>query len=286
MYLRDYGVVNTMFKIPYSRKAEFRPIAISGSAAAAIEWGNQVFFVPFHTTKRDVVNFNLVTTEVSRAVLDYRQKRIAEVPPWLDDFKFATEETLGSEIESLQKQIADRQGQLQIWRDYKAILSTSGDILKDRVVAILRRFFRLHVEAPEEYREDAKIVADTGGVIAFAEIKGTKAGIKREHINQVDSHRERAGLSPLVPGVLIINNEMSVSGIKERSETTVPGEQIEHAKKLNVLIIRTIDLLFLIRQFEDHPDKKEKFLEIIGSGGGWLGVTSTNYQIFSSQPSE
>jgi hypothetical protein len=147
---------------------------------------------------------------------------------------------------------------------------------------MLRSFFGVRVDALEEFREDAKILDDTGEVIAFVEIKGTKGGIKREHINQVDSHRERAGLSSSVSGVLIINNEMSVGGIKERFETTVPGEQIDHAKKLNVLIIRTIDLLFIIRQFEDIPNKTEKFLELLRGGGGWLKATPTDYQIISS----
>jgi hypothetical protein len=229
-----------------------------------------------------VVTLNAITTEISRAVLDYRQKQIAQVPPWVAEFKFAAEERLGSEIESLQKQVTEREGDLQVWMDYKTILSTSGDILKDRVVAILRSFYGLKVETLEEYREDAKIVADKGEAIAFVEIKGTKAGIKREHINQVDSHRERASLPSTVPGVLVMNNEMSVTGIKERFETTVPGEQIDHAKKLNVLIIRTIDLLFLVRQFEDIPNRKEKFLEILRSGGGWLRVAATDYQVVSS----
>jgi hypothetical protein len=282
-YLRDYGVANTIFKLPYNWEGQFRIVAKSGSAAAAIEWSNQFFFLPFHTTKRDMVTLRVIVTEVSRAIIDYRQKRIAEVPPWLDEFKFTVEETLGLEIEALQSKIADRKGQIQVWKDYKAILNTSGDILKERVVAILQEFFGLKVEAPEDFREDAKLIDDnTADTIAFAEIKGTKAGIKREHINQVDSHRERAGLSPIVPGVLIINNEMSVSGIKERSETTVPREQIDHAKRQNVLIIRTIDLLYLIRQLEDDPGRKEKFLEIVRSGGGWLRVTPTAYQVLSA----
>ncbi len=282
-YLRDYGVVNTVFELPYNRARQFQIVADSAGAAVAIEWANQVFFLPFHTTKREVVTLNLIATEVARAILDYRQKRIAEVPTWVDEFKFTTEEKLGSEIEALQKQIADWEGQLQIWKDYKGILSTSGDILKARVVAILRGFFGLKVDAPEEFREDAKLLDEhTCAAIAFAEIKGTKAGIKREHINQVDSHRERAGLSPSVSGVLIINNEMSVTGVKERFETTVPGEQIDHAKRQNVLIIRTIDLLYLILQFEDRVDRKEKFLGIIGSGGGWLRVTPTEFQVICS----
>jgi hypothetical protein len=239
-YLRDYGVVNTVFELPYNRKKQFQVIANSGSTAVALEWANQVFFLPFHTTKRDIVTLNLIVTEVSTAILDYRQKRIAEVPAWLEDFKFATEEKLGSEIEALQKQTADREGQVRVWRDYKAILSTSGDILKERVVAILQGFFGLRIDASETFREDAKILDDADKVLAFVEIKGTKGGIKREYINQVDSHRERAGLSASLPGVLIINNEMSVTGIKARFETTVAAEQIEHAKVLNVLIIRTI----------------------------------------------
>ncbi len=281
-YMRDWGVANTVFQLPYHRQQQFRVIAKSGADVVAVEMGERVFFLPFHTTKRDLVTVNLVTTEVARAILDYRQKRIAEVPPWLDQFKFATEETLGSEIDALQKQIAERTGQLRIWRDYKSILSTSGDLLKERVVELLRGFFGLKVEAPEEYREDAKVLDDNGKHLAFVEIKGTKSGIKREHINQVDSHRERANVSPDVPGVLIINNEMSVDGINERSKTAVPTEQIEHAKRLNVLVIRTIDLLYLIRQLEDRPDKMEKCLEILTAGGGWLRAAPRDYQVISS----
>ncbi|MBI4523250.1 MAG: hypothetical protein HY695_05485 [Deltaproteobacteria bacterium] len=168
-YLKGYGVVNTAFELPYNREKQLQIIAESGGTAVAIEWTHRVFFLPFHTTKRDVVTLNLIATEVSGAILDYRQKRIGEVPAWLDEFKFATEDKLGSEIEALQKQIAEREGQIQAWKDYKAILSTSGDILKERVVvAILRGFFALEVDAPEEFREDAKILDEhTGEAIVF-----------------------------------------------------------------------------------------------------------------------
>lgn len=258
-YLRDYGVANALFELPYDREQQFRTIAKSGSEAVAIDWGNRLFFLPFHTTKRDLVTLNLVATAVSNAVLDYRQKRILEVPAWVEEFKFENEEKLRIEIESLLGEIAEREGQLQIWRDYKTILNASGDILKDRVVTILRQFFGLKVDAKEEFREDAKIVDDADKTLAFLETKGTKGGIRREYINQVDSHRERASLSPSVPGVLVINNEMSVSGIKKRSETKVPVEQIAHAKTLNVLIVRTIDLPFFCASLKTPPTEKIGF---------------------------
>jgi hypothetical protein len=42
----------------------------------------------------------------------------------------------------------------------------------------------------------------------------------------------------------------------------------ESRRFVPIIIVRTIDLLFLIRQFEDRTERKEKFLEILGSGGG------------------
>src|SRR5262249_46855326 len=157
--------------------------------------------------------------------------------------------------------------------------NSSGDILRDRVVALLRDFFGLKVESSEEFIEDAKITNDEGGPVAFIETKGVKSGVKREFINQVDSHRERHGFEASIPGLLIINNEMSLTGIDKRLSTTIAEDQIKHARNLNVLIVRTIDLLFFMKQLESAKDRKTKFLEILNSGGGWLKASATSYNI-------
>ena len=38
--------------------------------------------------------------------------------------------------------------------------------------------------------------------------------------------------------------------------------------KLNVLIIRTIDLLFLMKNLEKKKEKKDIMIELLNSGGG------------------
>jgi hypothetical protein len=136
----------------------------------------------------------------------------------------------------------------------------------------------------DEGREDFKIV-DAKTVVAVGEAKGTNGGIKRDHINQVDSHRERLGLTDAVPGLLLINNQMDVSGIAKRGETQVALEQVRHARRMNVLIARTIDLLYLMRYLEDDVDKRAKLLALIRGGGGWLAAGPSGYRIVTGEGS-
>jgi len=174
----------------------------------------------------------------------------------------------------------------EVWRAYKAILSTSGDILKDELVKILREYFELRVDPIEEYREDAKVLEENGNVVAIVEFKGVKRGVQREDINQVDTHRERNKMKATVPGVLIINNQMSVAGVDKRLDTPVAGLQIEHAKNHNVLIVRTIDLLFLMRHLEESSARKEEFLKLLRSGGGWLRADADGYKVVQTPREE
>ena len=56
-------------------------------------------------------------------------------------------------------------------------------------------------------------------------------------------------------------------------------DTIRHAKTMNVLIVRTIDLLFLMRHFENETERGKLLLKLLNSGGGWLKADSTEYKI-------
>jgi hypothetical protein len=219
---------------------------------------------------------------VTQSVLDYRQKHIAEVPEWIKTFEFGKETEYKNKISELTNQIQEIEQELYPLESYKLIVNTSGELLKKVTVDILGDFFGFKVDPIDEGREDAKILNESGKVTSIVEIKGTNKGIKREHINQVDSHRERNGFTDEIPGVLFINNEMGIEGIEERLNTKVPREQIRHAVNMNVLIVRTIDLLFLMKQLESDPNKKERIIEFINSGGGWLKADRDGYEIMNS----
>lgn len=278
-YTHDYGVAKTVFKIPHDLSVESSTIVRGGDQCVGLELNNSLFFLPFHTTKKDGNTCCSIVSLVAKAVQDYRQKRIAEVPEWLNEFVFNEEENLQTQLESLRKQINNFEGQIQSWRNYKLIVTSSGDILRNTIITILETFFQFKVDPLDEKREDAKILDEHDNVLVMIEVKGTKKGIKRDHINQVDSHRERNNLEASVPGVLFINNEMSLQGIEAKVNTKVPDEHVKHAQNLNILIVRTIDFLFLMRQFEEDQDKKENLLSLFNSGGGWLKADATNYEI-------
>ncbi len=82
-----------------------------------------------------------------------------------------------------------------------------------------------------------------------------------------------------MPAVLFINNDIPMIGIDARLKTNVPQELVKHARKLNILIVRTIDLLFLMRHLEDDPQRKSRLMHIFSLGGGWLRAHPDGYEV-------
>lgn len=274
-YHESFGVAKTGFFInpnPYTTNRDCKPlISFNKRYCSGFEWRKQKFFLPFHTTTFTRENLERLTRLVADAVIAYKAKNDKVVPEWVGSFQFSTEAELENKIEALLEETEMLDSALGAWKDYKSILCTSGDHLKETAVTILSQFFGLEIDPLDEGREDAKIIEEKAAV-ALIEIKGTNKGIKREYINQVDSHRERNGLNNTTPGILLINNEMDIEVIEVKLGTSVPQEHIAHAKNLNILIIRTVDLLFFMKHWEvtDKETRKRDFLGYIRSGGGWL----------------
>jgi len=279
-YLRRYGVAHTVFDRCYSRR-RMNVIASVGAQRIAIEFSNRLFFLPFHTTRRDWECLCEVVRLVTQAIVKYRERRAVSLPEWLDEFQFAKEGELRRKLESHRKALAKLEARLEVLKGYKAILTTQSEPLRQKIVSILSRYFGLSVDATDEKKEDAKLLDESGNPICFIEIRGVNRGVRREDINDVDSHRERNGLPSSVPGALFINNQMKVDGIDARLATRVAQEHIEHAARLNVLIVRTIDLLFLMRHLERRTiqERKTEFLDLLNSGGGWLRADSEGYRV-------
>jgi len=286
-YVRKYGVARTVLHVPRDVRFQMRPIAQSGNSLVGLEVESRVFFLPFHTTKRDSETLISIVKTVSQAVSDYRQKHTISLPDWLVGFEFEKERELQSAFDVHIKKAKKLRAELAQWGRRKAVLTTSGETLRQIVIEILTRYFGFRVEHADEYREDLKIVDQNSEPFCLLEVKGVKTGIKRDYINQVDSHRERNSLPSSTPGALIINNEMDLIGIDRRLDTTVPEQHIKHARSLNVLIVRTIDLLFLMRHLEtkDLQGRRAEFLQVLNSGGGWLKADPDRYELIEGQSS-
>jgi len=56
-------------------------------------------------------------------------------------------------------------------------------------------------------------------------------------------------------------------------------EQIRHAKTMNVLILRTLDLLELLRLYKNNKITLAELKELLTSNAGWLRVDKGGYKI-------
>ncbi|PYP34806.1 MAG: hypothetical protein DMD48_15245 [Gemmatimonadetes bacterium] len=276
-YVKRWGIAKTFFEKP----DDVRVLAVVDDAIVGFEFGARLFVLPFLSTETSTEHAKELGETLVRAVLEYRRKMRVELPPWVAEFQFVGEQELRSEQAALQERVLQVESGVKSWERRKLILVSSGAILKEALVDILKDFFGFAVDPLDEGREDFKLVEDTDAkaVITVGEVKGTNGGIKREHINQVDSHRERLGVSADVPGLLVINNQMDVTGITKRHETQIAAEHIRHARKLNVLLVRTIDLLYLMRHLEAESERRAKVLGLLRSGGGWLSAGPAGYEL-------
>ena len=77
---------------------------------------------------------------------------------------------------------------------------------------------------------------------------------------------------------------MDKEGVQRRFETKIAAEQIAKAKLNNVTIIRTIDLLMMMKQWEqDLPKARgKKLLEHLSKGGGWLRASEDTVELTDS----
>jgi hypothetical protein len=108
--------------------------------------------------------------------------------------------------------------------------------------------------------------------VALAEVKGVNANVRREDVNQVDSHREVAGKPQEFPGLLVFNIFRGHDDLAQR-ELDVPEQTVTRAANSNVLILRTRDLYNLLARKLGGADASQELLDGLEAGGGWLEVT-------------
>jgi hypothetical protein len=193
-------------------------------------------------------------------VLEYKRKHDIFLPAWLTAIEFNSESRVKLEIQKIEGHLLRLNEDLGKWEKYKGILCTSGSNLNVIIVEILRDFFGLKIRSEEQYVDDAVIYDEKGEPVFVIEVKGVNGGIKRDHINQVDSHRERLSLNSNIPGLLIINDFMDVEGFEQRKAKTFDAQNLTHAQNLNVKVLRAVTLFEMMLALEDQTDRKDRFL--------------------------
>jgi len=281
-FLELYGAAQTTFN-NLNENIELKPIATVGSSLAGMIMWDERFFVPALVPENTDERVSEFFTLLVDALVATRNKLIREVPEWVDKFVFEEEASLSEEKSQAIARIEKINERLETYRKFKKALIQGNEHLVDTVSTILSDGFEFTVNSVDDFKEDLKILDDHGGPFVLCEVKGINRGVKREYVNQVDSHRERGGFPSSFPAVLIANTHIKNARNLGEKDMDVPEEQVVHARKNNVLILRTLDLLRLLRLKIENRITKETVLELLSGPGGWLKVSDDKWELIVGQ---
>jgi len=281
LYMRYYGRPTTVFELPQDLPTERHAIAWLGNGVVGMEIDAQLFFLPFESSRRTLEVATHILTLLTAAINQYRRDRIIAVPDWVDEFHFKSEEPLYLEINDLLGKLNRLESELASLKDYKAILASSGIYLRNKLVALFESVFGLKVQCMDR-EERFLVVKDDDSPLALVESEGIQGPVQMASIERLARARKQHGLSDSFPAVLLINNDMAITNIGERSATTIAPGILENAVRQNVLVMRSIDLLFLLNHLEKSPNKKRRMLDLLTSGGGWLKASTGSYDVIHS----
>ena len=181
-------------------------------------------------------------------------KQESDVPKWVKQYNFGEDETLKNTLNDNNKTITNLlednktiEQKLDENNNIKSILVETGDALVKQIFPMLEAMFDCDLKSfVDEKKQDFLIKKEN--VTFVGEIKGVTPNVKKSNISQTETHcleyiedlEENHKPIENVKGILIINHQRE----KELSQREpVQQEQINLAKKKNILIVETCTLL-------------------------------------------
>jgi hypothetical protein len=284
-FLETYGAAWSYFQ-NYNSSINLRIIAKFGEGVVSFALRDKLFYVPALLPDNTPDRIDEFCRLLCDALISLINKLQVDIPDWVDDFRFEEEKSLISARQETLDKVAEIDRKIAELGRFKRIIVTADDALVDDVCHVLRDGFGLRVDDADEGREDLRILDETGKPIVFVEVKGTNAGVKREYISQTDGHRDRAQLPPEFPAVLVINTKIKNARTLQEKDQEIALEQVRHAAAIKVLIVRTIDLLHLLRLHRSGCLSQESFLSLMRGHGGAIRLHEDTVDILTGSDSQ
>lgn len=239
-----------------------------------------LYVLPAHTADNDA---DLIHALVP-AVLEHRAGSVDRDPAFLLDLPLPGEKEVRANLDAAREATEAVERELQLLTAHKESLGFLHENALKRAVmtelAFVLEGSDLDVrDVEEQFVEDFEIAdREAGTRVALCESKAAGGGVALGHINQVNNHRtERfeASVDDL-PGLLVVNAFRNDDSLDRRG-LPVLDRQIRHARRMNVLVLRTWDLCHLAaRKLAGHSDSRLLAELIRTGGGGWLEVGSVD----------
>lgn len=281
-FLEQFGAASSYFK-SHNNLLDLRVLAKVQTAPVGILINRTEYFLPslLPDPRPDVITEYF--EKLVDAITSTHNKLHQSVPEWVDVFKFTEESLLLNERTDILNRISRIDQRHEQLIKFKTSLVQTGPELVTTVSDILNITLGMEVAMVEEFREDIKLIGNDGKVACVCEVKGINKGVTRESINQTDSHRERSGFPAGFPALFIANTNIKSARSITEKEQEIATEQVKHAVHMRVLVMRTIDLLGLLRLVLAGELTTEKARSLVLSNIGWLKVESDSVHVLNGE---
>lgn len=273
-----YGAASTYFE-NYNRELDLVSFATVGDRIVSFRIGGNRYFIPAllppSNTEESAEYFTLLVDGLTAI----ENKSHGEIPEWVQSFRFNEEEAIAAEKRSLESRLAELQAQSDQLSEFKSALIYSGTELVKVIAELIRHASNLTCDLTDDFHEDAKLMDEDGTIVAVCEIKGINRGVKRENINQTDSHRERSDFSPDFPALLIANTNIKQARTIAEKDEEIHIDQARFAAKNKILVLRTLDLLNLLRLVRASEISQSDVRNFFLTTHGWLRVVGDEISI-------
>jgi hypothetical protein len=231
-----------------------------------------VYVIPYQTAGAGGFLASLIG-----AVKDHRSGATTALPFWTAELRISGEQDLLGEIDQRQTEIDDLRVRADKLSRFRHLVGSSQGmaletLIIDALSVVLEGSGYMAEDREDVGAEDFLIVGPEGD-FALAESKGIGSHVRREHVNQVDNHRSAAGRDvDEFPGLLVVNIFRNTAGMGERL-LPASDEVVRQADRQNVLILRGVDLYYLVSRKLAGEDAAGELIGALGAHGGWLEVT-------------
>ena len=269
-YMKRHGAGYVTYGHRKEQKEYAKEIALGDRFVYGAILGGKIFLLPAVSPRTHDQAIKMAIAALEAAIA-YRERVSEALPDWVRHFHCSRESALRTEAEEVRSQLMRIDSRIEAYDGFRGALCQSADPLVDSVTRILKKFFGLELEVDDKCIEDATLKDDEDNTLAVFEIKGRTGNFIRKNVNQVDDHRERLGLSPDTPGVLIMNTIMSADSVEKKDHPPHP-DIIKKAVQDNVLLVRTLDLLRYADLVERKILERDNLRKTMLSEAGWLKV--------------
>lgn len=224
------------------------------------------------------------TNEDLSAVIDAIIPAVVQsvlIPDWLDEVEYHDETAQRARIKEIDEEMAlldkekkEIEGVLSNYQDIKSVLCSKDFELEKMTRHLLAKIVEVDEDFEDCKEEDFRF--SYNDTLYLIEIKGSKGGLKRQHISKTYDHvqikadaLEDEGSTSKLKGVLIFASQIE---LKPEERDPFPETQITIARKNDIAVLSTETLL---RCYEAYIEKRltsTSFKETLSQTSGLVSL--------------